>query len=278
MRMLCDFHTHSLFSKDAARDMTFGNICEAALENGVGSLAVTDHYDIGLPYKFDPLAREEGFLEAKDRYAGRVNLLRGVELGEMLAGPEEADRIRTAVPYDVVLGSLHALQSCGDFYDLDYANRTDEELRSLWQAYLEELTDLAERGDFDILTHIRYPERYYIRAGKERLLPIEERGCEMFEPVLRALIRRDKALEINTSVVRKSGRPADPGVALLRFYRSIGGKHLSVGSDAHRLRDIGADLKGALEMAKEAGFSEISVFSGRVLRHLAIRDVLAENV
>lgn len=276
MGTLADLHTHSRFSFDAGRDMTFANMCASALEAGVGILAVTDHYDIGFPYKFDPAEREEEFLEAKETYAGRVDLLRGIELGEMLDGREEAERIRNAVPFDVILGSLHGLRPEGDFCYLDYAHTGDGELLSLWERYLEGLAELAANGDFDVLTHIRYPERYFIRAGRGHLLDISARGKEDFAPVFRELIRRDIALEINTSVVRKFGFPADPGPELLKLYREMGGKRISLGSDAHRRDQIGADIRAALDMAAGAGFEEMTVFAGRQKRQISIREAIEQ--
>ncbi|MBO4366402.1 MAG: hypothetical protein J5843_01960 [Clostridia bacterium] len=269
-----DLHTHCVFSFDADRDATPANLCEAAVRNGIGILAVTDHYDIGYPYKFDPLEREGPFCQAKERYEGRVQLLRGIELGEMLDDPEEADRIRSAVPYDVVLGSLHGIRPFGDFCYLDYENRTDAELLGQWDRYREELTRLADEGDFDVLTHIRYPERYFIRHGRGHLLNINETGEAFFEPVFRALIRRDAALEINTSIVRKSGLPPDPGVKLLRAYRALGGRRITVGSDAHRLKDVGADIREALCIASEAGFEEVTVYEGRKPIQISIMEVM----
>lgn len=269
-----DLHTHCVFSFDADRDATPANLCEAAARNGIGILAVTDHYDIGYPYKFDPLEREPSFSEAKERYAGSVQLLRGIELGEMLDDEEEADRIRSAVPYDIVLGSLHGIQPFGDFCYLDYDNRTDSELLYAWERYREELIRLASEGDFDVLTHIRYPERYFIRHGRGHLLKIDETGEAFFEPVFRALIRRDAALEINTSIVRKSGLPPDPGLGLLRAYRALGGKRITVGSDAHRLKDVGANIREALHMAHEAGFNEVTVFEERKPIQIPILEVL----
>ncbi|MBQ3934907.1 MAG: histidinol-phosphatase HisJ family protein [Clostridia bacterium] len=271
-QMFCDLHTHSVYSVDAARDMTIENMCLSALHRGIGCLAVTDHYDIGFDYKFDPVSREEDFLSAKEKFAGRLDLLRGLELGEMMDGPEEADRIRSAVDYDVILGSVHGRLPGLDYHDLDYRQYEDDAIVRIWKDYLEAMTVLAENGDFDILAHIRYPERYVIRDGRGEVLDVEKKGCEMFEPVLRAIIRRDISLEINTAVVRKFGLQSDPGLSLLKFYRSIGGKHISIGSDAHRRNDLGANMRDALEMALAAGFEEISVFSGRKIRHISIEE------
>lgn len=270
---LSDLHTHSIYSFDAERDATPAGLCGAALRNGVGILAVTDHYDIGYPYKFDPIERETAIEAAKKEFADRVMLLRGIELGEMLDDPEEAQAVRSAVPYDVVLGSLHGLSGEGDFCFLDYENRTDADLLGLWARYREELVRLASEGDFDVLTHIRYPERYFIRHGRSGLLNIEESGERFFEPVFRALIRRDKALEINTAIVRKSGLPVDPGLALLRFYRELGGRLITIGSDAHRLRDVGADTEQALRAAAEAGFDSVTVFVGRQPELISMRGI-----
>ena len=41
----CDYHTHTNFSFDGAKDSTPDTLCQAAIANGVTDLAITDHFE-----------------------------------------------------------------------------------------------------------------------------------------------------------------------------------------------------------------------------------------
>jgi histidinol-phosphatase (PHP family) len=77
--------------------------------------------------------------------------------------------------------------------------------------------------------------------------------------ILGDVIRQGLALEINTSGLRQAVREPYPGVELLGMYARLGGKSVIVGSDAHRVSDLGAGLSEAREMAAQAGLEVISL-------------------
>lgn len=54
-----------------------------------------------------------------------------------------------------------------------------------------------------------------------------------------------------------------PGLRTLKRYRELGGIILTVGSDSHRPKDVGADLDGAEKLMREAGFTECSSYERR---------------
>ena len=74
--------------------------------------------------------------------------------------------------------------------------------------------------------------------------------------VLSILAQRDKALEINT---RRLYLP-DSKEALLPVYhrfRELGGKYVTIGSDAHKAKDIGKGMDIAFEMADSCGLTPV---------------------
>ena len=82
-------------------------------------------------------------------------------------------------------------------------------------------------------------------------------------PILRRLAERGKALEINTSGIRQSPKEALPSVQILKMFKEAGGRYLTVGSDAHLAKDVGADFDTARQMALEAGFRHIALYEQR---------------
>ena len=74
--------------------------------------------------------------------------------------------------------------------------------------------------------------------------------------MLSQLAQRDKALEINT---RRLVTP-DAREALLPVYhrfRELGGRLVTIGSDAHNAQDIGRGMDIALEMAAVCGLTPV---------------------
>ena len=81
-----------------------------------------------------------------------------------------------------------------------------------------------------------------------------------------------KALEINTSGIRQSPKEALPSVKILKMFKEAGGRYLTVGSDAHLSKDVGADFDTARQMALEAGFRHIALYEQRKPILVSIED------
>ena len=73
------------------------------------------------------------------------------------------------------------------------------------------------------------------------------------------LVERGIALEVNTAGKRKWLASLIEQWILER-YRALGGKYITVGSDAHVKEDIGAGFSEACALIRRAGFSEIVYF------------------
>ena len=54
-----------------------------------------------------------------------------------------------------------------------------------------------------------------------------------------------------------------PNVEILKWYVELGGERVTLGSDAHKPEDIGADLEVALDAARAAGLKYVTQFERR---------------
>jgi len=114
------------------------------------------------------------------------------------------------------------------------------------------LLDKSKHGcRIDTLGHLTYPVRYMKRAGKD--IDIKKYYADISQ-IYKRLIENDIALEINTSGIRQGAGMTFPDEGLLRLYYDAGGRAITVGSDAHYSKDIGADIDTALGMARNIGF------------------------
>ena len=78
---------------------------------------------------------------------------------------------------------------------------------------------------------------------------------ELYEPVLAALVESGTALEVNASGLRQLPRETYPAPAIVARYRELGGRHVTLGSDAHRTEWFAFGLARAYRAALGAGFA-----------------------
>ena len=263
-------HCHSIYSGDVNKQKgaSIDQIYERACELGLGSLAVTDHLEIHqmMGRIFPPLDNDgikHDIEEAKQKYAGKVEVVYGVELAQPCHDFEKTDRILSKYKYDFIIGSVHCVRGFPDYSDMEYDKVSDKILYHAWELYLSEMKELVEFGNFDTLAHITYPYRYYHRNGREGVIKVFENGREMFEPILKRIIEKGICLEVNTSGIRQHDGTTFPQTDLIKFYRELGGENVTVGSDAHYACDIASDIKDTYELLKEIGFTHVCTFRER---------------
>ena len=117
---IIDLHTHTDSSQDGNHPVEY--MAEVAAQNGIQTVAFTDHCEVDVFYKdgFDKRA-ERSFCEvskAKKAFEGKIEILRGIELAQPHYVPELAEEIINK-DYDVVIGSIHNLRGKPDFYDFE---------------------------------------------------------------------------------------------------------------------------------------------------------------
>ncbi|MCI5816169.1 histidinol-phosphatase HisJ family protein [Ruminococcus sp.] len=282
--MLIDCHNHTHNSPDGAEESVLCR-CARAAELGIGVLAVTDHcevnrffslahygvepngydtYDFGRDFE---LSMQEN-TAAKAKAPEGVKLLCGIELGQATHELALAEHIYADVRLDFVIGSMHQLPGWDDFAFLDYSK---VDAAALFHENLQEIARLARTDTYDVLGHITYALRYMAAAGVQlELAPYREELAEIF----RIVIAKDKGIEINTSGLRQAYGDCFPNLECLKLYRELGGKILTIGSDAHTNADLGKGIARGLEIAREAGFTEITYFEKHEPQFIRLADLL----
>ena len=256
-----DLHIHSLMSPDSRESLN--NICLRAMELGLKTIAVSDHYEFYRPGREHPVFNEKHVEEelkiiekARIRYNGELNILFAIEIGQPHFDYHNALRLINNFPFDFILASFHKVGG-SDLMSHDYTDEIDRK-RTL-DSYLDGLLVLASLFDFDSLAHIDLIKRYSYKAGNiERIEEDEERVRE----ILRTLIKRGKALEINTSLLRDFDEPM-PGETVLSWFKEEGGEKITVGSDAHKREHIAFGFDRAEAMLRRCGFSGYYIYKDR---------------
>lgn len=259
-----DSHIHTKYSFDS--EAAINEIAETAIARGISEISLCDHYDIdndieGIYPKFDVEGAKAYILAAKEKYAGKLRINYGVELGQAHVKPIEAREALDKMGYDFVIGSLHNLRGYPDFSLLQLGRMCSEQRAYLMRRMLSETEEIVDFGGFSTLAHITYIQRYLTLAG----VPFEyEAHKDDFARIFGKLIASGIALEINTSGLRRDTITM-PGYELAALYRECGGELITFGSDAHFAEDVGKGIEEAAGALRGLGFkSQCVVRNGKL--------------
>jgi histidinol-phosphatase (PHP family) len=257
-----DGHLHTVRSPDA--NAMLDAYCALAVERGIAELAITDHVDFDptMPaYGYASFAdRERDVREAAERWARHGLAIRfGVEV--TYERRYEAD-IRGWLgrhPHDYVIGSVHV--SADSPYKASHVASfvAGRSLPEIVAPYFDEVIGAARSGLFDTIGHLDFVKRYLV----PHVLPAQLAAApELYEPVLAALVESGTALEVNASGLRQLPRETYPAAPIVARYRELGGRHVTIGSDAHRTEWFAYGLERAYRLASGAGFGALAFRRG----------------
>jgi histidinol-phosphatase (PHP family) len=261
-----DLHVHTWRCRHA--DGLAEEYVRAASASGVTILGFTEHLPMDPVFAASvpgaagyamPAVELDAYVE-EVRQAAAV----GRELGVEVLLAAEADVVPASVahsaaliaeyPFDYVLGSVHFIGEWA-FDDPDRIDRYDAWTpMKLWERYFDELILAAGAGLVDVMAHADLVKKFRGRPDE----PVEH----LYSTAAEAFAQAGVAVEINTAGLRKPCRELYPDVRFLRsLHRS--GVGITLGSDAHRPSEVGADMDAALASARDAGYRSALVYRGR---------------
>ena len=74
------------------------------------------------------------------------------------------------------------------------------------------------------------------------------------------VIAEGKGIEINTSSHRYGLQDTMPSTDILKLYRDLGGKILTIGSDSHKPEHLGTYIEESKALLKEMGFQKFCTY------------------
>jgi histidinol-phosphatase (PHP family) len=264
--VLLDYHIHTTYSFDSR--LTMHAACLAAIVQGIPEIGLSEHFDL------NPASPDAGFYrpdawwqeveKVRAEFAGRLTVRAGIEIGEAHRFPAEVEALLGRYPYDYAIGSLHYV---GEEYMFDQAYLNSHTAEEILEGYFTELESMTRAPRFDILGHLDLPVRNarHIWEGYD-----PSRYESLIRKVLQNCIRAGLALDVNLAGLRKPSHNIMPDPRILRWYAEMGGRRVTLGSDAHAREQVGRYLQQGLGAVRAAGLSSLTQFELRQARLLPL--------
>ena len=265
--MIVDYHTHTDLCKHAEGGPEEYILKAIAL--GLDEVGCSDHAP--MPGNYDERHRMSleqydsvyapKVSELMERYEDRIVVKRGVEV-DFYPGTESwVKEFIERNDFDFVIGSVHFIVNRGSEKALFGQDYRREEVERLHEEYFEAVRASAESGLFDIIGHCDIIKKFGQRSGK--------RIDEAMQSALEAIKEADLCLEINTSGLRRPERETYPSERILQRAKELR-IPMTLGSDAHKPAEVGADFDRAVALVQKYGNGKFSVFNKRKRREVKI--------
>ncbi len=286
--MLADYHVHTEFSDDSREPME--EQVKKAVSLGLDGLCFTDHVDYGIKKDWSEgdieyrggdgigLAAEEQqplanvdypayfakFRRVRDAYSREITLRCGLEFGVQMGTIPRYEELfaRYAQELDFVLLSIHQVENKEFWNQAFQEGRTQQEYN---ERYYQEMYDVVKAfKHYSVLAHLNLISRYD-KQGKYPFAAVRDMVAE----ILKVAIADGKGIELNTSSWHYGLDDTMPSRDILRLYKDLGGKIITIGSDAHSTKYLADHMRDAREiLANEIGFAKIYTFAhGEPIAH-----------
>lgn len=277
--MYADYHLHCEYSDDSNEPME--NQIQQAIALGLDEMCFTDHVDYGIKRDWDDPegiiirhAIEHGkevdlvlanvnypkYFEAlnmyQKKYASSISIKKGLEFGIQSITVDAYEKLYASYQDDLdfVLFSMHQVNNL-EFWTQDFQKgKTQKEYND--EYYKEIYQTMQMFHHYSCLAHLDLLARY----DENGIYPFENEK-DIIAEILKYAIRDGKGIEINTSSWKYGLKDTQPSRAILKLYKDLGGKIITVGSDAHETKYLASHIKDAYTILKnEIGISEICTF------------------
>lgn len=265
------FETHSHTHNSSDSDASVYEMCKAAANMGLSSIAFTDHYDLtesdiardGRPDDYKLRGYDE-IIRYREEFKDILKVHIGAEIGGIVYYPEFTKRMLESNDFDVVIGSLHGFKDEPQFYETDF---TAIDHNKKLEEYFKVLYEQSKLELYDILAHLDYPVRYVVSSGLKADFSLYG---DYIDEILRSVAQNGKALEINTSRLNKQLFRTQPDTDIIKRFNELGGEFITIGSDAHTPQNIASGFDAAVDIAYRAGFKYITYYEKRTPKTVKI--------
>ena len=261
MKILHDQHMHSHYSEDSKEDLKA--YLDIATKENINYFITCEHVDFDPPsfdksWIADFKALKEECKSLEKKYPN-ITFLYGIELGYRKDHIQDMKDMLHNNKFDLVQLSAHD-DGINDYYLKESFLDTYNDLNKYFDKVYEAITTF---NDFDVLSHFDYGFKTARMVNKYEDI---KKYQDKIEKIFNKLIELNKPLEINAKV--QSVINDDEYLKyILNLYYSLGGRKLTLSSDAHQVENYRLNFDKYIKMIKDAGFSYLCYFINRKEYH-----------
>lgn len=266
--MFADYHVHTYYSDDSRYPME--EVVLDALKMGLNEICFTDHVDYGIKEDLkdgqkvryrdgDPFLNVDypKYMEEiklmQSRYSDKICIRSGFEFGVQTHTIPLYESLFKKYPVDFIILSIHQVND-QEFWNQDFQQGKSQ--KEYNEGYYKELLRVIQKyKDYSVLGHLDLIVRY----DKNGIYPFSN-VKPLIEEILKTAINDGKGIEVNTSSHRYGLSDTTPSLDILKLYKDLGGKIITIGSDSHKKEHLGTYIKEAQNMLKDLGFTSFCTY------------------
>lgn len=260
-----DYHLHSNFSGDS--DAAPESMIQKACELGLAGICFTEHHDPdgpaveeGYPFLVDFDTYFPAMKMLKEQYKDHIQIGIGMEFTIQDHLSPVLSSLCRQYPFDFIIGSFHFINGQDPYYPEFFHNRDEQSAYEEFFALQLEALKKFDPSEIDTLGHLDYIVRY---GPNQNQYYSYEKYASLIDPILVYLLENRIALEVNTGGLKYGLGEPNPCTDILKRYYELGGRMITIGSDAHRPEHIAYDFQKCRKVLMETGFEGYTIFHNR---------------
>lgn len=199
------------------------------------------------------------------KYADQIPVYTGMELDVF----SEIEREK----FDYIIASAHYIEKNGVYYPIDHTPQ--QQIQCMEEGFGGDIFKMAEHYFQMLAEHVHRVKPtfvgHYDVITKFSLMPEDsEKYRDMAKEYLREILKDCSYLEMNTGAISRGWRktPYPNGYLLQTMLENDG--QLLLGSDSHNKDNLTFFFDEAVQIMKNAGFTEVAVFNGKTFDMVGI--------
>ncbi|MCG7410543.1 histidinol-phosphatase [Paenibacillus sp. ACRRX] len=269
--MKFDLHTHHVRCGHA--NGTIRDYIEAGITSGLDVIGISDHtpyfgHEDDQPFPNITMRKSEfgayvdEVLKLKVEYAGRIDVLLGIESDFFPEYAKLYHQTLSRYPFDYIIGSVHHTHGVSIFNKNRWRDLSEEDRIETKTAYYRLIRESAQANMFQILGHIDAMKGNY-PAFSDIQTPAA------IDQTLQAIAQHGIAIEINTSGKTKLSGGWYPSDDILEraLYYAV---DVTFGSDAHKPERVGEEWEDVRQRLLEIGFKSWVYFKQKQKQVVAL--------
>ncbi|MDF2609983.1 MAG: hypothetical protein K0R92_1457 [Lachnospiraceae bacterium] len=257
--IIADFHTHTHHSSDSVASMP--SMVEKAIALGLQKICFTDHMDYDYPksssltFVFDTEEYFKELEQMKEQYKGKIEILRGIELGLQPHVADKCNRLLDNYNFDFIIGSSHLALKKDPYNPGYWENKTTEQ--GIFDYFEGIIKNVAAFNRFQVYGHIDYIIRY---IPDKSYVFTYQKYADIIDEVIRTILSAGRGIEVNTSGYKYGLGQTHPSADILKRYKELGGELITFGSDGHKPEHLAYDFDVAEQLLVSLGYKYYATF------------------